>query len=58
MGLTPRSFFWLNLVPLVCVSAALAMALYDKPGWGWFLFVAVCFVPTSKDSLNTTENPK
>jgi len=52
------SFFWYNLVPLTCLVAAVMMAMYDKPGWGWFLFVAVCLaaVPTSgKKSDKTSE---
>jgi hypothetical protein len=30
-----------NIVSIVSVIAAGAMALYDKPGWGWFLFIAL-----------------
>lgn len=31
-----------NLVALACVSAAFYLAIHDKSGWGWFLFVALC----------------
>lgn len=30
----------LNLVALVCASAAAFLAYHDKSGWGWFLVVA------------------
>jgi hypothetical protein len=46
----PSSFFWFNLIPLVCVIIAAGLAMYEKAGWGWFLFVAVCFMayPTNE----------
>lgn len=30
-----------NLVALVCVGAAVYLAVHDKIGWGWFLFVGL-----------------
>lgn len=30
-----------NLVAMICAGGAVYLAIFDKPGWGWFLFVAV-----------------
>lgn len=30
-----------NVVSGICVVAAVVLAINDKDGWGWFLFVAV-----------------
>lgn len=44
-----------NLVALCCVGVAAYLAVNDKEGWGWFLFVAVIaagsvtFKTTSKE---------
>jgi len=56
--MTSMSFFWYNLFSLSCVAAAVTMALYDKPGWGWFLFVAACMaaVPSSGKNASTPAN--
>lgn len=29
-----------NLFSLGCVAGAVTMALHDKPGWGWLVFLA------------------
>lgn len=38
----------INLVPIVCVIAALVIACTGKDGWGWFLFIAFMCVSTFK----------
>lgn len=31
----------LEAASIICASAAFALAYIGKPGWGWFLFVAI-----------------
>lgn len=31
----------INLVALACIGVSAYLAIHDKQGWGWFLFVAV-----------------
>jgi len=35
-----------NLVAIACVAASAFLAVNNKDGWGWFLFVACCCATT------------
>jgi len=37
-----------NLVALGAIVCACILALHGISGWGWFLFIAACFVIVSK----------
>ena len=39
-----------NITSLSCVCAACYLAMKDKPGWGWFLFVAMVCAASFKTS--------
>ncbi len=41
-----RLFYFLT--PIVLAVSAATLAFYGKEGWGWFLFVAVLSLPTTK----------
>jgi len=30
-----------NLVSMACIAGAIYLAVHDKEGWGWFLFVGL-----------------
>lgn len=34
---------WMKYLTIICCLAGSAvLAWFDKPGWGWFLFLAFC----------------
>lgn len=45
-----------NLVSISCVITAGALALHEKDGWGWFLFIGLCC--TGSVNLKTKEETK
>ncbi len=52
MQITPGLTIAANLVSIVSVISAAGLALYDKPVWGFFLFVALitaCYPKKDKD---------
>ncbi len=54
------SIIYYNALSIVCVIAAVTMAIYNKDGWGWFLFVAVITAcgPADKDNDNDKDHKK
>ena len=46
-----------NLASLGCVVGAYHLAMADLPGWGWFLFVAVCLSASPKIKSEATNKP-
>jgi hypothetical protein len=32
----------INAVTIICTLVSGILAIFNKPGWGWFLIVAVC----------------
>lgn len=43
-----------NAVSIVCIAIAAVLAIQEKDGWGWFLFVAVL----AGQSIKVTEYNK
>lgn len=45
-----------NLVALTCAISAFYLALHDKGGWGWFLFIAL--LTSAHYSSGSSKKPK
>lgn len=45
---------FVNAVSIICIISALVLAVMEKDGWGWFLFVGVICFTWLKDFENET----
>ena len=46
----------INLPSIACVICALILALKNKDGWGWFLFVALLLAATSGEVVKIVQS--
>lgn len=44
-----------NLASVASICGAVALAYYEKAGWGWLIFAAICLHTTLKSSNKPTE---